>query len=408
MLVLALLGLTFVATPGSAAVVGVAAQELPEAQRTERGAWAELVGRLRAELQLAEIRNVHERARAGSLAAELRRVSERSYAREWELLQRQQLLVSNGADGGLAAGLAQILGDLTEAEAAEPEAPAVAPEPTPLAGALQRGTELRRTFNGLLRTEGVGGLELLEAGVPWALDPRRDEAEAFGTGPVVFRRLDRSGGLIGGLAAERLTLEESLSGRTLSLVLHRPEERIRGQVLELDQDPLRIDLDAIDSEAFRKLCPELFALKSETRLLRRPFTNRAAMQVRFQALLALSRSGARYELQSVGGRDDEAWLDVRFLARDSQGRADRHLLADRMLLGLRDGLVVLELLDGATLIDGQSVPFMNGRMRIVLADADSDAWIDAGLPGFRQLDPEAVDAPAGVPGTIELPAAGAH
>lgn len=357
-----------------------------------------LIGRLRAERQLAELRTVHQRARAGALEAELRRVSERSFAREWELLQRQQLLVSNGANQGIAAGLAQILGDLTEAQDAEAQGaetstPEVAAEPSPLAGALQRGTELRRVFNGLLRTEGVGGLELLEAGVPWALDPRRDEAEAFGTGPVVFRRLDASGRLLGGLAAERLTLEQSRSGRTLSLILHRPEERIRGQLFLMDQEVLRIDLDAIDSEVFRDLCPELFAPTSVARLLRRPFRNRTEMQVRFQELLEQSRSGERYQLQSVGGRDDEAWLDVRFLARDSGGRPDRHLLADRMFLGLRDGLVVLELLDGATVIGGRPhVPFLNGRMRIVLADADPDAWIDAGLPCFRQLDPEQPDA----------------
>ena len=328
-----------------------------------------------------------------ALQEELTREREARLAREQEWLAYNHLISSFDLQSVIAE-----LGFPVQAEGLEdPLAPReeAEPEPDPVA---ERSAEVLRSLRTLMRLEEVRGLDLLEAG---------RVGEGF-TGPVVFRVLDDRGRLAGSLAAERLFLEASRAGRTVTLVLQGGHESRGGARYPFHEGVRRILLPHVDPEPWIEALPELFPGAEREPIADDGLWDRAQVRSALNQLLRQDAAGGYYELRALGGVVDGVLRDVQLLDYDRDGRLQRRLFADRMSLAalqpdepLAKG-VVITLEDGISMRGDQKSGFLDGRMRLFLPRARPASWRTARLPGFWSPGPR----PAAPPEEQEEPGDG--
>jgi hypothetical protein len=243
----------------------------------------------------------------------------------------------------------------------------------------RRSEEVRVGLRALMAAEGLRGIDLLEVG----------PVGEGGAGPVVFRLLDADGRLAGSLYAERLRLEASLAGRTLTIVLEDGHESHGGQRTPFgsDADPSgppawRIPLEGIDPRPWLESLGELFGELPEDALPDDGLWDLAYVRVRLNGLLREDASGGWLRLKRLGGIDNGVLRDVHVEVLDADGRLERRVFADRLAIEASAEGVVLRFTGGVHLRGEERTPFLDGGWRVWLPHARVDAWRAAGLPGL--------------------------
>jgi hypothetical protein len=244
---------------------------------------------------------------------------------------------------------------------------------------LRRSEEVRAGLRALLAAEGVRGIDLLEVGT----------VREGSVGPVVFRLLDGEGRLAGSLYAERLRLEASLAGRTLTIVLEDGHESHGRQRLPFgsDADPagppaLRIPLEGLDPRPWVESLGELFGQAPDDAPPDDGLWDLAYVQVTLNELLREDAAGGWLRLKRLGGVDNGVLRDVHVEVLDPEGRLERRVFADRLTLEASGEGVVLRFTGGVHLRGEERTPFLDGGWRVWLPRARTEAWRAAGLPGL--------------------------
>ena len=271
------------------------------------------------------------------------------------------------------------------------------PDPVELR-AVRRAQELKTSLRAYLRAEGARGLDILEVGA--LIDG--------GIGPIVARQLDSNGRLLATLVADRLRLEKSDSGYTVTVVLEGGYERRGGQVWpfpvangkgvsapvametvaglatqqELRVGVLRIPLAGVNPAPWIEVMPELFRSEDLIRLVDDGSTNLIALRFSFNKLLENRKQGARWRLVTLGGIVEREWRDVHMAELNLQSQVVRRLFTDRLNLRVEGNNVIFEMKDGAQERNGVRTPFLAGRYSLVFPGADIPAWQSVGIPGL--------------------------
>jgi len=341
-----------------------------------------------ADAELEKLRREHEAERA-SWAERERELLARISALDLELVgiteeslrREQQFLSINESYTALASSEAPR--ELVEAMMGlEPEPE---PEPPPEPGPaelyrIERSKEIGRALRNLLLVEGVDSLVLLESGL----------VENGFIGPVVCRLVDERGRPVGSLSAERLRLEASRAGRTLTIVLEEGYERRGGEKIPFeDGEPgalrsgtRRILLQQVDPDPWIERAPELFGPESLAPLVDDGRWHVFLVHRRLNELLESDPASGYWRISGLGGVVDDVLRTVELENLDRNGHLVRRLLADRMTIELTDKGVLLRLEDGVQLTGGRKHAFLDGRYRIFLPSADQEIWSAAGLPGL--------------------------
>ena len=311
-----------------------------------------------------------------ALRGELRIMEERRLKREREWLSWTKAMSSLAPAGIVEVPDFEIELSPEELGTLATDAPAVeAPRDEAL---LQRSDEIERSLRTLLRLEWVDGLALLEAGV------LSDEGW---TGPCVFRLIDQDRRAIGSVSAERLHLEGSLAGRTLTLVLSEGYERRAGELLpfvgteegERRGGERRIVLVHTDPRPWMEAMPELFRERVIDSKEMATGRTAAELQRSLNMLLAEDAAGGRWRLNSFEGVTEAGLTGVNFIDLDPNGGVKRHLFADLLRVERRERGVVLVMTDGVQMRGGRKTPFLDGRYRIFLPTARQEGWEELGL-----------------------------
>jgi hypothetical protein len=253
-----------------------------------------------------------------------------------------------------------------------------------LARALaERAREIEISLRHFLLVEEIRGLDVLELG---ALD-------RGAIGPVVFRLLDDRGRLSGGLSAERLRLEASRAGHTVTLVLENGFESRGGERVPFTAGARRIVLPFVDPEPWIASFPELFPASQVSPPVDDGRWDHGRLARELNRLLREADTGRYYRLSKVEGILGDVLQLVQLEAFDEGGGLERRIFADRMTIG-REGAGICLVLEGGVIIrGGVRTPFVDGSHRIFLPHADASAWEAARLPGLTPA-PAAEDGPA--------------
>lgn len=406
------------ASPGGA--VSSAAQEVPSRDRLRE---------LEQELERERGRARDLEAQVASLNQSLAASEERRIEREREWLEYQSLLGLLSPErlpGGRPFGVELSGVEPTPGPGASPGAKDEAPLPTQAELAAQseralRSKAIEKSLRTLLALEDVRALDLLECGL----------LEGDAVGPVVFRLLDGRGRLAGSLYAERLRLEGSRSARTITLVLESGYETRGGVRYPFDETPRRpegpegtaagegegavavegeargtgpaarrVVLEGIDPLSWADDFRELFGATGLDLSGDDGLWDLGLVRATLNELLKRDSSAGTYRLRELGGVQEGVLLRVHLERLDSEGGVERRLFADRLRLSAGASGVELELRHGVQVRgQDQRVPFLDGRYRVLLPGADTEAWVRAGLPGLSPA-PAAADS--------SLPAASAH
>lgn len=338
---------------------------------------------LRAELERASVawaaREAQLVAQVASLRAELSAAEESRVAREREWLVWTRAISQLAPVGVVEVpdfeiGLsAEELALLIPAEALSVPRDEVRDE-----ARLARSEEIERMLRTLMRLEWVDGLNLLEAGL------LSDEGW---TGPCVFRLIGADGRAVGSVSAERLHLEGSVTGRTLTMVLTEGYERRAGDLLPFEGSQQgerrggerRIVLVRTDPRPWMEALPELFREREQALGVGTAGVNLAELRRGVNRLLSEDAAGGRWRLEACSGLGTEGLSEVDLVDLDEDGRTRRHLFADRMVIERRKTGVVLVLRDGVQMRGGRKTPFLEGRFRIFLPRARHAGWEEVGL-----------------------------
>ncbi|HJP01728.1 MAG TPA: hypothetical protein QF764_08185 [Planctomycetota bacterium] len=332
------------------------------------------------------------RRRIARLEKQLGEVTAQGVLREQEHLDFTRLLVAIAPDlldeqalqrlgGAGGAATEPAPGEAPAGADPGPEAAAAAAIETAQAGReRQREREVAMILGSLLVVERVEGLQLLESG----------HLGAGWTGPVVFRVIDERGRGVGTLAADRLRLEGSRTGRSLTLVFEAGYERRGGARVPFAGTPegverggeRRITLTRVDPRPWIEALPELFSSAALERLMDDGRWNLVLVQRALNRLLALESSSGFYRLNAFEGIVEGVLREVNIEELDGDGRALRVLTADRLSITGSESTVLLTLEDGVQLRSGRKLPFLEGRYRIFLPRVDLGEWTRAGLPGL--------------------------
>ena len=208
-----------------------------------------------------------------------------------------------------------------EAPEAEPAEAELARKPTAerrqAEARRQRAQAIRSTLRAYLRAEGQHSLDLLEVG-----DLHED-----GVGPIVARQLDAQGRFVSTLVADRLRLEKSDSGYTLTLVFERGYERRAGKTWPFPSGPgakpstplddsqrealeregslrmgaWRLPLPGVDPAPWIKAMPELFSQEDREARVDDGRHNLIHLRYVLNGLLDDYGQGARWKLVRLGG-----------------------------------------------------------------------------------------------------------
>ncbi len=244
-----------------------------------------------------------------------------------------------------------------------------------------RSRAIARAIATLFTLEQVRGMDLLECGT----------LDGNSIGPVVFRLLDGQGRLCGGLYANHLRMEASRAARTLTLVLEDGYESRAGQKLPFEAtapeekrpNARRLVLGPVDPTTWADDFHELFGERGLDLSGDDGLWDLALVKQRLNEQLKLQTAGGTYRLRELGGVQDSALIGVHLERADESGTLERRFFADRMRLTRSGTGVELVLENGAQVRgDDERVPFLDGRYRILLPLADSEAWTRAGLPGL--------------------------
>lgn len=332
--------------------------------------------------QIAElrVRLDESQQRESQLRAQLEDSEARRIGREQEWLEYSQLLgmVSPARLPGGKPFEAELPGATPAAQPSGALSPAVLP-PDPALEARARAIE--RSLRTLLRLEDVRGIDLLECG----------SLAADSIGPVVFRLLDGSGRLAGGLYANHLRLEASRSAHTLTLVLEDGYESRGGEKIPFSGAApesgrvaaRRIVIDGIDPLPWADELRELFGETGLDLSGDDGLWDLVLVRTKLNALLKSDPTGSVYRLRDLGGVMDGILSGVHLERLDEEQQVERRLFADRMRITRSGGGVELILENGVQVRGEQErVPFLDGRYRILLPSADGEAWSSAGIPGL--------------------------
>ncbi len=324
----------------------------------------------RAALELERDRLQEENYR---LTGELDNAMSERVAREEQFVQFTELISSIVPPEAPPEVIAALSGKVP--------APETSAEPSPDELALlERSARIEEQLRTLLKTERLDSLDLLEAGI-------LGEGHV---GPVVFRILDESGRPIGSLSADRLRLEGSRAGRTLTILLEHGYERRGGEKVPFEQTTpgeerggtRRIFLKNADPGPWFQLCPELFGPESLTPMSDDGRWHTRLVHRRLNELLGSDVGLGYYRLSALGGVMDDELRDVEVEQLDRSGRLLKRLFADYLRISLEERGVLLELREGIQMKGGHKFDFLGGRYRIFLPSAVQGDWKEAGLPGL--------------------------
>ncbi|MCH2107197.1 MAG: hypothetical protein MK291_11215 [Planctomycetes bacterium] len=353
------------------------------------GCGAEPVEAKKEDPALVELRAELERQRAefegreqelllllSAAQAELAQAEEARLSREREWLAWTNAISTLAPEGGVEVPDFEVELDEEELETLSPEASPLE-EPRDEAR-LARSEEIERSLRTLLRLEWVDGLALLEAGLL---------SDQGWTGPCVFRLINSEGRAIGSVSAERLYLEGSVTGRTLTLVLEEGYERRAGDLLPFEGTEAgerrggerRIVLVRTDPRPWMDAMPELFREQAPAPSLEGTLKSHEELRRGVNRLLSEDAAGGRWRLDSFEGVGDTGLKGVELVDLDEEGKVRRHLFADHMRVERRESGVVLVLNDGVQMRGGRKTPFLEGRYRIFLPQALHPAWEEAGV-----------------------------
>lgn len=267
----------------------------------------------------------------------------------------------------------------------DPEAPAREPgrSAQEVATVAQRDREIQVSLRSLLTVEQVTSYDLLETGTL--------SAEGF-TGPVVLRALDERGRPVGTLAADRLRLEGSRAARSLTIVLENGYEKRAGETFPFEgpgTEPgrggiRRIVLPDIDPSPWIAPLAELFRPEDQAPPADDGLWELGAVRASLNLLLREDVARGWWRLVGLGGVQAGVFRDVQFDQLDLNGKLERKLFADRMVITEQETGVKIELTDGAQLRGDSKAPFLDGRYRIFLPRASVEAWRKAGIPGLSE------------------------
>lgn len=268
-----------------------------------------------------------------------------------------------------------------------------APDPA-LVARQERSRQIRISLNALFRTEGIDAFDLLEIGL----------LGEGSIGPVLLRSFDDRGRAIGSISAERLRLEGSRAGRTLTIILEdgytrRSGERVAFPGAEGDAERggvMRIVIPQTDPKAWSRAVPELFKEDHTREIIDDGKWNRFILRRELNSRLDRAGLGGRYVLKDVAGVREGVMHDVALDELAENGALRRRLFADRLTLLVDTAGVQMLLQDGVVLRGDQKLPFLDGRMRVFLPRANVAEWTDGTLPvtDLRQRSAEATAADA--------------
>lgn len=368
-----LLGLAVDRAPsGKAHELRLRVGELERTIEEERLAAARLAEAHEVALERGEL----ERLR---LLGELEVALEERVAREADFVEFTELL-SQVVPPEAPPEVHALLGSEPEPQDQEAEPEEV--DPLELAR-REREVELLSQLRALLVTERLDALQLLEVG-------RLGDGHL---GPVVLRTLDERGRPVGSLVAERLRLEGSRAGRTLTLVLEEGYERegtrrfpFEGTAAGEERGGVRrILLPQTLPGPWMRSCPELFPADSLGELQDDGTWQLALVQRALNQLLEVDSELGYHRLVGLGGVTDGVLRAVELEQLDRHGNLVKRLFADRLRILPAERGIELELRDGVQVRGARKDDFLLGRYRIYLPGAEVEAWRTAGLPGLRAV-----------------------
>ena len=157
----------------------------------------------------------------------------------------------------------------------------------------------------------------------------------------------------------------------------------------------RVHFPGVDPRPWIEAFPELFDPADRRALPDDGLWNRLDVRLELNRRLAADPLGERFRLLDLGGVVDGVMHGIQVVELDDDGRPVRRLFADRMRIRKSEGGLQMVLEKGVQERDDVRAPFLDGRYRIYLGGADTEAWIDAPLPGLAPPpghSPEAGDA----------------
>jgi hypothetical protein len=270
---------------------------------------------------------------------------------------------------------------LFEPEPAPPLDPAARSAAAADDAAADRAARARLDLNALLIAEHVFALDFFEIG-------RVNDGWA---GPVVVRELDDRGRMVGTLAADRLRLEASRAGRSVTLVFEVGWES-RGGVRAPFGPPekeggerggtRRIQLPGVAPAPWIEALPELLRPEDLRTTPDDGRWNLVELRLLLDERLRLDSPAGRWRLIAVGGVVGGDMLDVHLAEIGSTRRVERRMFADTLRVRRRGAGLELTLFNGVIERDGEKAPFLEGRYRLYLPDADPEVWKAVGVPGL--------------------------
>jgi hypothetical protein len=338
----------------------------------------ELAAELTRERAVWRAREDELLARIGVLQRELERQGALREAREREWLEFTRALAVLPVPVQLPPAPAFLPKDVEE------ELPG--PDAAALAAAERRSGRLLRDLNALLTAEQVLALDVLSVG----------HVHAHATGPLVVRLVDDLGRPSGVLMADRLRLECSRAGRSVTLVFENGYESHGGVAVPFGAptEPggerggvRRLHLPMVDPQPWLEAFPELFDPAQVEVLHDDGLWNLVDVRASVNDLLRRAGSDGFWRLRGLGGVVRGVLRDVQLAEVDADGRVVRRLFADALSIEPHGAGVVLTLTGGAQVRGGSTAPFLEGRYRVIRPRASVDAWIEAGLPGLAPPPP---------------------
>lgn len=319
------------------------------------------------------------------------RLQERIEFLEGQLSDRNTLLLSRQEElMRFQASLALIQAPPESDLAIEARGPGVDPGPDTgnpgLDPAVQRAKKLRATLQGLLAADGVHSYQFLTLG-------RLSTGYA---GPVVLRLINARGQPSGLIAAERLRLEASRAGHTVTLVLEEGYEEHGGVSVPFDGTlgvttrgqksrggVRRVVLPGVDPVPWIEALGELFGAEVITGPPNDGLWNLITVRQEMNRLLVADQSSGSWRLGGLGGIVAGVLRDVQLVELDGKGRPLRRLFADALSIEEGDdGGLRLVLTDGVQMVGQERTPFIEGRFLLVLPKAVVAHWRAGGLPGL--------------------------
>lgn len=322
------------------------------------------------------------RSRLGQAESALQVETERRLAREKEWLEYTSGIAKMES---LAQGLPKFAVD-----------PAVQPKPEPSTSETNKTepdkietnavppsqadvTAVTRRLRTLLSAEQVAGVDVMELG----------NVQADHVGPVVLRILDANGRLLSVLAADRLRLECSRAGRSVTLVLEHGYERRNGEKLAFTGGAVDTDgrggvrtivIPDCDPRPWLEGLPFLFRPEALEPVPHDGSISVESLRAALNVKLREDQLIGHWRVDGIGGVQRSVLYEVAFSQLDEKGNIVRTLVADKATFAaLSKGVEVL-LEGGAQVKVDSTVPFLDGRYRLVLPRADAEAWRAARIP----------------------------